>query len=60
MPTGGVSPTEENLKEWITAGVHCVGIGSKLFIKNDAGTFDYEKVKLKVAEAISIVKTLRP
>lgn len=59
MPTGGVSPTAENLKEWITAGVHCVGIGSQLFIKNEDGSFDYEKVKLKVAEAISIVKTLR-
>ncbi len=37
MPTGGVSPTEENLKEWIAAGVHCVGIGSKLFAKNTEG-----------------------
>ena len=59
MPTGGVSPTEENLKEWINAGVHCVGIGSKLFIKNEDGSFDYKKVQEQVASAIQIVKELR-
>lgn len=31
MPTGGVSPDKENLKQWFEAGVHCVGMGSKLF-----------------------------
>lgn len=31
MPTGGVGLDEKNLKEWFNAGVHCVGIGSKLF-----------------------------
>ena len=30
MPTGGVSPTEEDLREWFEAGAACVGIGSKL------------------------------
>jgi 2-dehydro-3-deoxyphosphogluconate aldolase/(4S)-4-hydroxy-2-oxoglutarate aldolase len=30
MPTGGVSPTEENLKGWFDAGAVCVGMGSKL------------------------------
>ena len=25
MPTGGVDPEEENLKQWFDAGVHCVG-----------------------------------
>ena len=28
MPTGGVSPTEENLSAWFDAGVACVGMGS--------------------------------
>ena len=31
MPTGGVAPTEENLRPWFEAGVTCVGMGSKLF-----------------------------
>lgn len=33
MPTGGVSPREENLKGWFDAGVTCVGIGSQLISK---------------------------
>lgn len=59
MPTGGVSPTEENLKEWFDAGVHCVGIGSKLFTKKEDGSFDYEAVTKKVSSAITIVKSLK-
>ncbi len=34
MPTGGVTPDEENLKAWFKAGVSCVGMGSQL-ISND-------------------------
>lgn len=56
MPTGGVSPTEENLKEWFEAGVHCVGMGSKLFVKKEDGSFDYEAVNQKVKTALAIVK----
>ncbi|MEH6405689.1 MAG: bifunctional 4-hydroxy-2-oxoglutarate aldolase/2-dehydro-3-deoxy-phosphogluconate aldolase [Leeuwenhoekiella sp.] len=59
MPTGGVSPTEENLKTWFQAGVHCVGIGSKLFIKNDEGAYNYEAITAKVKEALDIVKKIR-
>lgn len=56
MPTGGVSPTEENLKEWFEAGVHCVGMGSKLFVKNADGSIDYKAVTEKVKSALVIVK----
>lgn len=59
MPTGGVSPTKENLKEWFTAGVHCVGVGSKLFHKKEDGSFDYEKVEEQVKESIKIIESLR-
>lgn len=59
MPTGGVSPTEENLKQWFSAGVHCVGIGSKLFQKKEDGSFDLKKVEEKVQEAIQIVESLK-
>jgi len=30
MPTGGVTPDEDNLKSWFEAGVVCVGMGSRL------------------------------
>lgn len=59
MPTGGVSPTEENLKEWFSAGVHCVGIGSKLFQKKEDGSFDLKKIEEKVQEALQIVESLK-
>jgi len=59
MPTGGVSPTKENLKEWFEAGVHCVGIGSKLFLKKEDGSFNYEGITTKVSEAINIVQDLK-
>lgn len=59
MPTGGVSPTKENLEEWFAAGVHCVGIGSKLFLKKEDGTFDEHAITKKVSEAIKIVQNLR-
>ncbi len=59
MPTGGVSPTEENLKEWFEAGVHCVGIGSKLFRKKETGAFDYDAIKNTTKNSIEIVESLK-
>lgn len=56
MPTGGVSPTEENLKEWFGAGVHCVGIGSQLFQQKEDGSFNYDAIAEKVRMAIEIVQ----
>ncbi|MCY1246143.1 hypothetical protein D9M72_593490 [compost metagenome] len=45
MPTGGVQPTAENLKQWLDAGAHCVGLGSQLFVKNNDGSFDYDAIQ---------------
>jgi len=59
MPTGGVSPTEENLKTWFDAGVHCVGIGSKLFVKNSSGAYDYPAITSTIKDALDLVKNLR-
>lgn len=59
MPTGGVSPTEENLKTWFDAGVHCVGIGSKLFVKNSEGQYDYPTITETIKNALNLVKELR-
>lgn len=59
MPTGGVSPTEENLKEWFDAGVHCVGIGSKLFQKKEDGTYNYTTISEKVKSAIKMIESFR-
>jgi len=59
MPTGGVSPDEKNLTEWFKAGVHCVGMGSQLTVKDLNGNFDYKAISKKTKEAIAIIAGLR-
>lgn len=59
MPTGGVSPTEENLAAWFDAGVHCVGIGSKLISKDIIATKDFDKLKTLTQSAIEIIQRVR-
>ena len=57
MPTGGVKPTEENLKAWFNAGASCVGMGSQLFVKNEDGTFDIPKITALLKESIAIANS---
>lgn len=59
MPTGGVEPTAENLKEWFDAGVTCVGMGSNLITKEFLANNDWSGLTKKVAEAVAIVKKIR-
>ncbi len=59
MPTGGVSPTKENLEGWFNAGVTCVGMGSKLIAKNAEGNYDLEKIESDTKNALEIIKSLR-
>ncbi|MFV0540921.1 MAG: bifunctional 4-hydroxy-2-oxoglutarate aldolase/2-dehydro-3-deoxy-phosphogluconate aldolase [Aestuariibaculum sp.] len=59
MPTGGVSPTEENLKEWFDAGVTCVGMGSQLISKDILANKDYAKLEQDVKNALAIIKSIR-
>jgi 2-dehydro-3-deoxyphosphogluconate aldolase/(4S)-4-hydroxy-2-oxoglutarate aldolase len=59
MPTGGVSPTLENLKGWFDAGVTCVGMGSQLISKEILATKDFEKLEATVKDAMSIIKSVR-
>jgi 2-dehydro-3-deoxyphosphogluconate aldolase/(4S)-4-hydroxy-2-oxoglutarate aldolase len=59
MPTGGVSPTKENLKGWFDAGVTCVGMGSQLFPKEVLAEGNYEYISKKCAEALEIINQLK-
>jgi 2-dehydro-3-deoxyphosphogluconate aldolase / (4S)-4-hydroxy-2-oxoglutarate aldolase len=59
MPTGGVSPTRENLEAWFGAGVTCVGMGSKLISKEIVDTQNFELLKAKVQEALQMIKEIR-
>lgn len=55
MVTGGVEPTEENLKAWFAAGVACVGMGSKLFPKDCIANQDWHYITNKCAEALGYI-----
>lgn len=59
MPTGGVSPTKENLKGWFDAGVSCVGMGSKLISKEIIANKDYARLTKEVNSALAIIKDVR-
>lgn len=58
MPTGGVSPTEENLKGWFSAGVTCVGIGSKLISKEILEKKDFNLLRITVEKTLDFIKKI--
>ena len=57
--TGGVDTTEENIKAWFKAGVIGVGMGSKLISKDVLQKGDYDGLKTKTKEVISIIKKIK-
>ncbi len=59
MPTGGVSPTKENLSGWFDAGVTCVGMGSQLISKDIIANKNYVKLEQDVKKALAIIKFVR-
>ncbi|MFC5626313.1 bifunctional 4-hydroxy-2-oxoglutarate aldolase/2-dehydro-3-deoxy-phosphogluconate aldolase [Algoriphagus winogradskyi] len=59
MPTGGVEPTQENLKEWFDAGVYCVGMGSQLFKKDWIKNQQYDLLENKIKETLQVIKSIR-
>lgn len=59
MPTGGVSPDEENLRGWFDAGVTCVGMGSKLISKEVIKNKDYDGLTQLVKKTIDLIAHIR-
>lgn len=59
MPTGGVSPTEESLKQWFDAGVVCVGMGSKLISEKLIADKDFSALTAATQKALNIIKSVR-
>jgi len=59
MPTGGVDLSYENLKHWFSAGVWCVGMGSKLFTKDAIKNKDFNGIRDRVAEAIAMIGKIK-
>jgi 2-dehydro-3-deoxyphosphogluconate aldolase/(4S)-4-hydroxy-2-oxoglutarate aldolase len=56
MPTGGVTPTLENLREWFSAGVTCVGIGSNLITKEIIQKKDWASLTKRITAALKIAR----
>jgi len=59
MPTGGVTPTEENLNSWFDAGAICVGMGSKLISNQVVQNQNYADLETKVRNTLSLIKDIR-
>ena len=59
MPTGGVSPTIDNLKGWFDAGVTCVGMGSKLISKEILQSRNFNELTATVKKTLETIKNLK-
>jgi len=59
IPTGGVSPTKENIYGWIEAGAACVGMGSKLITKEAVAAGDYASITANVRQVLAWIKEAR-
>lgn len=59
IPTGGVSPTKENIYGWIEAGAACVGMGSKLITKESVAAGDYKSITTNVRQVLAWIKEAR-
>lgn len=59
MPTGGVEPTAESLREWFSAGVTCVGMGSNLFPKKMIDSKDWNAITATIKDVIELVASVR-
>ena len=59
MPTGGVEPTEDNLRKWFKAGVTCVGMGSNLFPAGMINAQNWDYITEACSSALTLIKTLR-
>jgi 2-dehydro-3-deoxyphosphogluconate aldolase/(4S)-4-hydroxy-2-oxoglutarate aldolase len=59
MPTGGVDTTAENIKEWFSAGVVAVGMGSKLISKSVLQNLEYEKLTQQTKVVLEILNNIK-
>lgn len=59
MPTGGVSPEEDNLRAWFEAGAACVGMGSKLVRKDLITNGDFGAIRQLVSDTLALIARIR-
>ncbi len=59
MPTGGVNPEEENLRSWFSAGVACVGMGSKLIRSDWIKAGNFGAIQDLTQNALQMIRSVR-
>jgi 2-dehydro-3-deoxyphosphogluconate aldolase/(4S)-4-hydroxy-2-oxoglutarate aldolase len=59
MPSGGVSPTKENLTEWFESGAFCVGMGSQLITKEIVKNKEYKKLESTARQSLQFIEQIR-
>jgi 2-dehydro-3-deoxyphosphogluconate aldolase/(4S)-4-hydroxy-2-oxoglutarate aldolase len=59
MVTGGVEPNEESLKQWFSAGVTAVGMGSQLFPASLLASAKFDELSSNVKVLLAYVETLK-
>lgn len=59
MPTGGVEVSAEGIKQWFSAGVSAVGIGSNLIRKSWIENGEYEKITDLTTQILSWIRQAR-
>ncbi len=59
MPTGGVSPTRENLSAWFGAGACCVGMGSQFISKDILARKAYGELTVRAQETLALIREVR-
>jgi 2-dehydro-3-deoxyphosphogluconate aldolase/(4S)-4-hydroxy-2-oxoglutarate aldolase len=59
MPTGGVNPSEENLRGWFDAGVTCVGMGSQLISKEILANKDFTGLAKIVSDTLALIRNIQ-
>ena len=59
MPTGGVSPTEENITEWVRAGACALGLGSNLINKKRVESGNFLSITQDVSKTLEWIQLAR-
>lgn len=59
MPTGGVTPDEDNLRTWFDAGVACVGMGSRLLRSEWIKAGDYAAISDLTRSTLDLIRRIR-
>lgn len=59
MPTGGVEPTDVNLRAWFKSGVTCVGMGSNMFPKAMITSGNWEGLAVFIKSCFDLADQIR-